>query len=254
MNKNNLALGGLFAALHLIFLFFSTIFFGSEIILIIFLPLISSLYTLKTDLKSTIVFALSTIFLCIIFNPINTLIYIIPSLMVGIVYGFLNKNKIKELSMVYITTLFHFFALLFTIFIINTLFIEFDLFIILQDLFNTNRDNVLIILVNFLILLSIVQSFSTHLIAIFSFIIVLLFVLTNSKYISSSIIILIMFILPYIVEGILNYKYVKTTYLLMFFSLLIFIFTIGYINPIYYPLLMLLIFLPFCVNLYNKNT
>ena len=98
MKNNYLALGGLFASLHVLFLFLSKVIVGSEILLVLFLPLLSTLYTMKSDKQGVVMFVIATILICSIFDVIGTFIYVVPSLVCGVLYGFLRKKNFKELD------------------------------------------------------------------------------------------------------------------------------------------------------------
>lgn len=278
MKKNYLALGGLLACLHVLFLLLSNVFFGSEIILLIFLPMISSLFTLKADKRSIVIFVIATIILCLVAHPINTFIYIIPALLVGVTYGSLRKVRVKELSLVYITSLVHMLSLIFTIFAFKLFFIEFDIIQVFENMLNVSSEVVYVVLINILIVLSLVQAFITHIVSdkelmrfnykiekeeatprwfLYGFIIssVLFIVFLFLKPIVSScfMLVTIMFILPYIIEGIIKFKYKKLTYILCIVTFFISIYLIALIDLIYLPLLVLFIFSPFIVNIYSKN-
>ena len=93
MKNNYLALGGLFTCLHALFLLINKLFAGSELLLVLFLPLLSTIYTMKSDNKHLIMFVISTILICSVFDIVGTFIYIIPSLISGILYGVLRKKS-----------------------------------------------------------------------------------------------------------------------------------------------------------------
>ena len=113
MKNNYLALGGLFACLHVLFLLLSKVIVGSELLLVLFLPLLSTIYTLKCDKRNIIMFVIATILVCCIFDVISTFIYVIPSLTCGVLYGVLRKFKFKELELLCISAIGHVFSLLF---------------------------------------------------------------------------------------------------------------------------------------------
>ena len=76
MRKNYLALGGLFACLHVLFLFVSKIMVGSELLLVLFLPLLSTIYTLKCDKKHVFMFTIATLLISFVFDFINTEVFV----------------------------------------------------------------------------------------------------------------------------------------------------------------------------------
>lgn len=165
MKKNNyLALGGLFVALHLLFVFMSKILVGSEFILVIFLPLLSTIYSLKFEIKETIIFFIATFLLCLLFEPISTFIYVLPALICGTVYGMLKKKKIKELSLVYISSLSHSLSLLIAFVSISFMFKEVDFFSIFEMFINKSGSEFYACVYLVLILLGVLESFVTHII------------------------------------------------------------------------------------------
>ena len=103
MKKSNpLTLAGLLIALHLIILFISQFAPGTELILMLIAPFFSAMYVIKNNKKYTLVFAVGTLIVCSIFNLYGTLLYIIPILISGIVYGFLAKKEKDNLRTIYI--------------------------------------------------------------------------------------------------------------------------------------------------------
>ncbi len=274
MKKSYVALGGILACLHLVFLIVSKVIIGSELILVIFLPLISSMYILKTDNKSTLVFVIATFLLCVIFDPISTFIYIVPALLVGTMYGILRKKNVKELSLVYITTLVHALSLIIILISFNFLFIEFDLINLVCATFSATRGNAYLILSLVLFILAFIQSFITHIISDtelerFNFklkienktpkwfligIIISLFLLVINFFIYPQvapllILFLIIFLVPYLVEGAINIKYKWTTIILIGIFIFIAIYMMGSIDFIYLPLLAMFIFSPLVINI-----
>jgi hypothetical protein len=165
MKKNNyLTLGGLFAALHLLFVFMSKIFVGSEFILVVFLPLLSTIYALKFNIKETIMFFIASFFLCVVFEPIATFIYVLPALLCGTIYGGLRKKKVKELSLVYLSSMAHSLSLLISFLFIGIMFKEVDFFSIFASFINKEGRELYLCIYLFLILLGVLEAFVTHII------------------------------------------------------------------------------------------
>lgn len=274
MKKNNyLTLGGLFIALHLLFIFMSHILVGSELILVVFLPLLSTVYALKFKKKEVTMFFIATFLLCVIFEPVTSLIYVLPALICGTLYGELRKTKIKELSLMYITTLSHSFSLLISFLIIGLLFKEVDFFSIFATFINKQGEELYISVYLILILLGLLEAFLVHLISNsellklgykeldkeeetprwmiigfdISLIIYLILSFINPLYTIYVFPYLLAFSLPIIVEFILNnkdrWKYIIVG--LLFFS---FLFLMRYLNPIFYLLIFIFIFIPFILK------
>lgn len=165
MKKNNyLTLGGLFVALHLLFIFMSKVLVGSEFILVVFVPLLSTIYSLKYGGKETIIFFITTFLLCFIFEPISTFIYVLPALICGTIYGILKKKNIKELSLVYISSLAHSLSLLIAFVSISFMFKEVEFFSIFKMFINKSGSEFYACVYLILILLGVLEAFVTHII------------------------------------------------------------------------------------------
>jgi hypothetical protein len=102
---NALTLAGLMTALHLIVLIVLTYVPYIPIIELftyILAPLASAIYTLRNKLKYTLIFAAATLISGFLFNPIYTLIYLVPILTIGIGYGLIVKTKLDRLRVTYL--------------------------------------------------------------------------------------------------------------------------------------------------------
>jgi len=107
---NALTLAGLMTALHLIFLIalkyvpYLTVF---QLFTYILAPLASAIYTLRNKVKYTYIFAVATLIIGFLFDPIYTLIYIVPILTIGIGYGLIVKTKLDRLRVTYLMGLLY---------------------------------------------------------------------------------------------------------------------------------------------------
>ena len=102
---NALTLAGLMTALHLIVLIVLTYVPYVPVIELftyILAPLASAIYTLRNKLKYTLIFAAATLISGFLFNPIYTLIYLVPILTIGIGYGLIVKTKLDRLRVTYL--------------------------------------------------------------------------------------------------------------------------------------------------------
>lgn len=273
MKKNYLALGGLFACLHILFLFFSKMVVGSEIILVLFLPLLSTLYTLKSDKKSVVMFVIATLLVCSIFDIVGTFIYVIPSLACGVLYGFLRKKKVKELELLCYTGVGHIFSLLFSFFVIALLFKEIEFMEIFSSLFGIKGEELIVISVCFLMVLGFCEAFLVHIVSdnelakfasrveknesvpksflcgfIFSFIAFIILYFVKNLYSVVPMLLSFIFIVPYIVYGVVNLKYRGLTFCLIFIFSLISIFIIKYIEPLNLLVIPFFVMSPFVIN------
>jgi hypothetical protein len=73
-----------------------------ELFTYILAPLASAIYTLRNKLKYTLIFAIATLLSGFLFNPIYTLIYLVPILTIGIGYGLIVKTKLDRLRVTYL--------------------------------------------------------------------------------------------------------------------------------------------------------
>ena len=273
MKNNHLALGGLFITLHLVFIFLSRILVGSELLLVIFLPLLSTIYSLKFKFKETCVFFFSTLLLCVIFEPISTLIYVLPALICGMSYGFLVKKDVKELSLVYASALAHSFSLFISFLFISLLFKEVSFFEIFSRLVNKEGDSFYACVYLILISLGVLESFVVHTITnnelvrlgykeikkeeetpmwinaslLISIVIFIILSFINPIFTCYIFPYMLAFIIPVLVEFIMLNKR-KWIYLCVAFVGLISLFLTSYVNSIFYPFLILLMFLPVIVE------
>lgn len=273
MKNNYLALGGLFACLHVLFLLASKIIVGSELLLVLFLPLLSTIYTLKSDKKNITMFVIATLLVCGLFDIVNTFIYVIPSLVCGVVYGVLRKYNFKELELLCISGICHIFGLLFSFAVIAVLFKEVDFMGIFASIFGFDGKKLVVVSLSFLMVLGFCEAFLVHVVsdselakftgkaeknetvpkwfsvgALISFIAFIILYFVNNIYSVLAMLMLFVFVVPYIISGVMNYKYkILTTSLIIFFSF-VSIFILKYIEPLNYMIIPIFILSPLVIN------
>lgn len=273
MKNKYLALGGLFASLHVLFLFLSKVIVGSELLLVLFLPLLSTLYTMKSDKKSVVMFVIATVLICSIFDVVGTFIYVVPSLICGILYGALRKKDFKELELLCFSSIGHIFSLLFSFFVITLLFKEVEFIEIFSSIFGMSGDKLIVLCACLFIVLGFCEAFLVHVISdnelgklaskvgknedvpmpfmyaflvCFSLFVILYF--TNNLYSIIPMLLMGVFIIPYIVSGIINLKYKVLTGILIFSFSIIGVFFSRYIEPINMFVIPMFIVSPFVIN------
>ena len=268
-DKEYLSLGGLFIALHLVFVLLSKFVPGSSLLLVIFLPLLSTIYTLKFNKDKVVMFVSATLFLCLIFEPVSTLIYIIPSLMCGVSYGVLRKKSMKELSLVYTSSLAHSISLLISFLFISILFKEVDFFVIFKSFISKEGSSFYALIYLTLMLLGVVESFILHMICnsellklgyqesekeketpLWMVVSLIAFTLIyfslsfiNPIYTIYVIPFVICFSIPIVIEFI-NRNNAKWIYILVALFALIALFLLGVIDGVYYPILFVFVVIP----------
>lgn len=107
MNKTkSIVLAGLMCAIHAIctFVFKMEYFVGLEFAVLFLFPFFSAVYSYKAKPVYILSYAIATILVCTIIDPASSLLYIIPTIIVGSVYGFLLKAKLDGMTIVYALT------------------------------------------------------------------------------------------------------------------------------------------------------
>ena len=269
MKNNHLALGGLFCALHLLFIFMSKIIVGSELLLVVFLPLLSTIYTLKFNIKESAVFSIATFFLCVIFEPISTCIYVLPAILCGMVYGVARKKGLKELSIVYVSSLVHALSVTISFLFVVLMFKGIDFFSLFSNFINKSGEELYVCIYLILLLVGVMESFITHIIAneelkklgykevekeictpmwiniclIVSVCAYIVLAFIKPLYSCYCLPFVIAFLVPNVIEFMVNNKH-KWVYLLSGFIFVGIVFVFNYVNAIFYPALLMSIFLP----------
>ena len=161
MNKiKSITDAGIFAAIHLIFLLLFKLIPGFGIFLIILLPLASALYVIKNDFKSSLLFVVSTLIICGVFFLSETPLYVLPSLIVGIVYGLMIKHERPQDVILLVTTFAQLVGLCISVVFIKLLGL--DILESLQLLFNMKEKNFYGMLPTFALLIATCQAFAVH--------------------------------------------------------------------------------------------
>jgi len=273
VKKNYIALGGLFACLHVLFLLVGKFFVGSELLLVLFLPLLSTLYTIKCDRKSVVMFIIATLLICFVFDFVNTFIYIIPSLICGIMYGIFRKNKFKELELLCVSGLVHMVSIAFSFSVIVFLFKEVDFLLVFEKIFSLSGKKLFVVTLLTLFVLGFCEAFLVHVItdneldkfmgkvekndcvpkwflipASLSFISFLILSFISDVYGVFAMVVFFVFFIPYIVEGAMNFRYKSTTTFLIACFCFISFFLLNYIDSIYYLILPVFSVSPLVIN------
>ena len=163
MNKiKSITNASLFAAIHVIFTVISQYLLGFELLLIVFLPLVSSVFVLKNESKGILAFVVATTLLCLIFNPINTLLYVVPAMIVGITYGIMAKNKCSQDNTILVTILTELISLIISVLVIKLFYREYDLIDMFKDTFNLTSKQLGNTLPTVAVLLASCQAVAVH--------------------------------------------------------------------------------------------
>ena len=106
-SQRAIALGGLVTALHIIMLFIMNIIPGSELLVLFGLPVVGALYYQLTSTRHAFIFATATILLVLLLDPIKAVIWMIPSVIIGVTYGGLIRLKFQALGIIFALSFVH---------------------------------------------------------------------------------------------------------------------------------------------------
>ena len=115
----------LMAALNVTFAFIASLVPLAGLFLAIALPLASALVVLKTDVRYYPIYALATLGLSLVVALQQlevTLFYVLPSLLLGFVFGYLYKKRTDDVSTIIVASLLQLVILYATIGLINLIF------------------------------------------------------------------------------------------------------------------------------------
>ena len=111
MKKNIKAItdAGIIAALYLVITIISVYFYnltsiGCLIIMPIFIAYYSSVYNFKETLLTNLAIVITTLLIGFV-DPLYSLFYVIPSLLIGDLYGFLNKRNVGYYTTIFLQTI-----------------------------------------------------------------------------------------------------------------------------------------------------
>ena len=102
---HNITYMALMAAINVIFIVLDTYVPFLTILLILTLPFVSAVVSYFCQKRYYIIYAVASIGLCLIFNPLDTVFYIVPAVCSGFVIGLLLDQKIHPFWMILASTL-----------------------------------------------------------------------------------------------------------------------------------------------------
>lgn len=110
MNKvQSIVFGGLISAIHIVILILSMYLpdLFIDIILMFVAPFFMGMYTVKCNLKSSLIVGGATLLISLIVDvtQLRALLFVLPTLILGIGYGFLVKKKATSHTIVYVLAL-----------------------------------------------------------------------------------------------------------------------------------------------------
>lgn len=102
---HNITYMAIMAAINLIFIIFATYLPISILILIIVLPLVSTVVAYFCLKKFYLIYAFASIGLCLLFNITDTIFYIVPAVITGFFMGLMLEKKSNPFWMILISSL-----------------------------------------------------------------------------------------------------------------------------------------------------
>lgn len=102
---HNITYMALMAAINVVFIVLDTYVPFLTILLILTLPFVSAVVSYFCQKRYYIIYAVASIGLCLIFNPLDTAFYIVPAVCSGFVIGLLLDQKIHPFWMILASTL-----------------------------------------------------------------------------------------------------------------------------------------------------
>lgn len=102
---HHIAYMGIMTAINLIFILLATYVPVFMFLPIIFLPFASTLVSYECKKRYYLIYAVASIGLCLIFNPNDTLFYVVPAVITGFMIGVLLEKKINPFWMILFSTL-----------------------------------------------------------------------------------------------------------------------------------------------------
>ncbi len=118
----NLTITAIICAISIVFFVLGIYIPFLSLITIVGIPFATCLVDLKTDIKHVLIYVLATILISSLINFQDALFYVIPSLLTGVFYGVLIKNKIHGFLSILITSIFSMGLQLLSIELINGIY------------------------------------------------------------------------------------------------------------------------------------
>lgn len=156
IKNRELALAGIALSLSIIFLGLSYVIPFSSFLMIVFIPFLSALIAIRTSLKNQIIFLFAVILVSFI-DIQEGLFYLIPNVIIGLVYGNLVNFKLDRSLLFLGTSTVSFLLSYAAIYLIDFIY-KIDLFLVFSNLFKLKEEQFKTIAPLFFFTLSIIQT------------------------------------------------------------------------------------------------
>ena len=160
---NKLTFTALMISLNVVFIIINSFFPVFSLLILIGIPFASSLVSIKTNIKYSLLYIFCSILICFFIDYQTVLFYLISSLISGFVFGTLIKKKIHSFFIIIISSLINiaiqFLSIEFVYLIYKINFID-----IFCQLINIKKEEFLNISLSFFFLISVIQTLFSYII------------------------------------------------------------------------------------------
>lgn len=156
VKNREIALAGIALSLSIIFLGLSYVIPFSSFLMIIFIPFLSALLAIRSSLKNQFIFLLAVVLISFI-DIQEGLFYLIPNVIIGLVYGNLVNFKLDRSLLFLGTSTISFLLSYVAIYLINFIY-KIDLFLVFSNLFRLEESQFKLIAPLFFFALSVIQT------------------------------------------------------------------------------------------------
>lgn len=162
-NVKALTFAGILASIHIVatLLLRFEVIPGIEFIILFFVPFFSAYYSYKANWKQLLIYFVSTLAICLVLDYISTLLYILPTLVTGSIYGILVKKKFAGMNIIYTLTIVETALFYLSALIIKGLVggVYFD---VIANIFHLKNKESAVITFGLIFVYSFMQSFLLH--------------------------------------------------------------------------------------------
>ncbi len=152
-----MTLAAIFAAIYIIMSALSLAFPFLDTIILVIMPIFATYYSARYAFKEIVLFNITTLVLCFLVtlsDPFFSILYIVPTLFVGDIFGLLYKKKVPYYTSFFILALTFAFTNLFSFYFTKVIY-DIDL---LKEIFN-NKGFIKDFSLSFLLIFSMLESF-----------------------------------------------------------------------------------------------
>lgn len=164
----NMTFMAIMSAINVIFVVLTNLLPVLMFLLVFILPLTSTVVTILCKKKFYLIYFIVTFGLCLLvgytFTIFDTLIYIVPSLFTGFIFGLFIEKKIPAIFIILVNTLVEFCFSLLTFFVLSKIITNLDFSVTLINMLGLSEFKFKAIFVkNFLLIISLIQIVLTYL-------------------------------------------------------------------------------------------